>query len=94
MSGECVTTKTVETKPVDIAKVSARGSFNYMWGLIVSTVISSVGTIFIGNQLGSEIYGLYSVALYVPHLVNIFRDWGVNSAIIRYTAVPRRGTAF
>ena len=36
----------------DIAKVSAKGSFHMLWGLIVSTLISSVGTIFIAPPYG------------------------------------------
>jgi len=77
------------TKAVDIARVSARGSFNYMWGLVIATVISSIGTIFVGNQLGPDLYGLFNIALFVPNLVNWFRDWGINSAMVRYTAQYR-----
>jgi O-antigen/teichoic acid export membrane protein len=74
------------SKAADMAKVSAQGSFHYMWGLIVSTVISSVGTIFIARLLGSDLYGLYGIVLTIPSLIGIFRDWGVNSAMIRFTA--------
>ncbi|NLD65557.1 MAG: oligosaccharide flippase family protein, partial [Crenarchaeota archaeon] len=74
------------SKTGDIAKVSAKGSFDLLWGLIVSTVISAVGTIFIARLLGSDEYGLYTVVLTVPAIIGIFRDWGVNSAIIKFTA--------
>ena len=44
----------------DIAKVSAKGGFHVLWGLVISTVISSVGVIFIARLLGSDLYGLYA----------------------------------
>ena len=31
-------------------------------------------------------YGLYTVALAAPNLISTFRDWGINSAMIRYSA--------
>jgi stage V sporulation protein B len=74
------------SKAEDMAKVSVRGSFHVMWGLVVSTVISAVGTIIIASLLGEENYGLYAIALTAPNLIVLFRDWGVNSAMVRYTA--------
>ena len=74
------------TKAVEMAKVSAKGGFNLLWGLVASTVISAVGTIFITYILGAEKFGLYSIALIGPTLIATFRDWGVNSAIIKYSA--------
>ncbi len=70
----------------DIAKVAAKEGFHVLWGFVVSTVISAVGSIFIARLLGSDLYGLYAVALTVPTLLAVFRDWGINSAIIRSTA--------
>lgn len=77
------------SKAADMAKVSAKGGFHLLWGLVVSTVISSVGTIFIARLLGSDLLGLYTIALAAPNLIIVFRDWGVNSAMIRYTAQCR-----
>ena len=74
------------TKAGEMAKVSAKGGFHVLWGLIVSTLISAVGTIIIANLLGSENYGLYAIALTAPNLISIFRDWGINTAIIKYSA--------
>ena len=51
------------SKAADVGKVSAKGSFHYLWGLVASTIISSVGTIVIAGLLGSELYGLYGIAL-------------------------------
>ena len=77
------------SKAADIGKVSAKGSFHVLWGLVVSTVISAVGSIFIARLLGSELYGLYGIALAAPSLITIFRDWGITSAMIRYSAQYR-----
>jgi O-antigen/teichoic acid export membrane protein len=74
------------SKAAKMAQVSVKGGFHLLWGLVVSTVISSVGTIFIGNLLGDENYGLYYIALQVPNLISTFRDWGISVAIIKYTA--------
>ena len=64
------------SKAADLAKVSAKNSFHYMWGLIISTVISSIGVIVIARLLGSDLYGLYGIVVAVPALIGIFGDWG------------------
>ncbi len=74
------------SKAADIAKVSAKGSFNLLWGLVISQVISAVGLIIIGNLLGAGNYGIYTIVLSAPNLIMLFRDWGVNSAMVRFTA--------
>ena len=74
------------SKAAEMAKVSAKGSFHLLWGLVISTVISSIATIFIARLLGSDLYGLYGIVLIAPTLIGVFRDWGINSAMVRYTA--------
>ncbi len=74
------------TKAAEMAKVSAKGSFHLLWGLVISTVISSVATIFVARLLGSDLYGLYGIVLIAPTLIGVFRDWGINSAMVRCTA--------
>ncbi|MDR0372176.1 MAG: oligosaccharide flippase family protein [Nitrososphaerota archaeon] len=74
------------SKTTDIAKVSTRGGFHVFWGVTLSTLISSVGTIFINNLLGPDNVGLYTIAIGAPALFATFRDWGLNTAMIRYTA--------
>ncbi len=74
------------SKATEMARVSARGGFNILWGLVVSTLISAVGTIAITYILGAENYGLYSIAIIGPTLIATFRDWGVNSAMVKYSA--------
>jgi O-antigen/teichoic acid export membrane protein len=74
------------TKTAEMAKISVKGGFHLLWGLVASTVISAVGTIYLANLLSSNGMGLYSLAIAAPNLIGVFRDWGVNSALIRYTA--------
>lgn len=74
------------TKAAKIASVSVKGGFNLLWGLVASTVISSVGTIFIANLLGDTNYGLYTIALAAPNLIATFGDWGVATAMTKHTA--------
>ncbi|MCL2135635.1 MAG: oligosaccharide flippase family protein [Candidatus Bathyarchaeota archaeon] len=73
----------------DLAKTSTKAGFNYLWGLVISTIISSLGTIYIADVMGAEVYGLYGMAFVVPNMIMVFRDWGVNSAMVRYTAKYR-----
>jgi len=74
------------SKAADMAKVSAKGGFHLLWGLVLSTVISSVGTIVIANLLTPDDMGLYYIALAAPTLIQNFRDWGVGAAMIKYSA--------
>jgi O-antigen/teichoic acid export membrane protein len=74
------------SKAANMAKVSAKGSFHLLWGLVISTIISSIATIFVARLLGSDLYGLYGIVLIGPNLIGVFRDWGINSAMVRYTA--------
>jgi O-antigen/teichoic acid export membrane protein len=74
------------TKAAQMAQTTAKGSIHLLWGLILSTVISAAGTIFIAKLLGAENYGLYSIAINAPMLIANFRDWGMNTAITKYSA--------
>ena len=73
----------------DIGKVSAKGGFNVLWGLVISSLVSALGVIFIAQLLGEDAYGLYTIALTAPNLILIFRDWGITYAMIRFTAKYR-----
>lgn len=73
-------------KAAEMAKVSAKGGFHLFWGIVVSTIVSAVGVIVLARVLHPQDYGLYTIALAAPSLIGIFRDWGMNSAMIRYTA--------
>jgi stage V sporulation protein B len=70
----------------DMARVSTKGGFHLLWGLLASTIISAIGSIIIANLLGPDNYGLYAIALTAPNLISIFRDWGITNAIVKYSA--------
>jgi len=36
--------------------------------------------------MGADNYGLYAIALAAPSLIGTFRDWGINTAAVKYTA--------
>jgi stage V sporulation protein B len=74
------------SKAADMAKVSFKGGFHVMWGLVASTFIQAVGTVIIALLLGEGNYGLYTIALTAPTMIILFRDWGITFAMIRYTA--------
>src|SRR5665811_2000623 len=74
------------SKATEMARVSAKGGFHLLWGIVLSTVISSVGTIIIARLLGSDNYGLYAIALAAPNLISTFRDWGITTAMVKYSA--------
>jgi len=76
-------------KALEIGKTSAAGSFQLFVGVAVSTIIMAVGTIILARLMTPEEYGLYSIALIPSYMIILFRDWGVNSAITKYTAALR-----
>ncbi len=69
-----------------MAKVSVKGGFHLLWGLAASTVITSIGVIVLGRLLSPSDFGLYTIALIVPNLVQNFRDWGTSYALVKYSA--------
>jgi stage V sporulation protein B len=77
------------SKAAEMAKVSAKGGFHLFWGLAASTIISALGMILVARLLSPSEYGIYTIALIAPNLIALFRDWGVNSAIIKYAAQYR-----
>lgn len=74
------------TKAAEMARVSVKGGFNLMWGLAASTIIAALGSIIAANLLGEAGYGLYTIALAAPNLISTFGDWGMTSAMVKYTA--------
>jgi len=69
-----------------MGKVSATGSFQLFIGVAVSNIIMAVGTIILARLLSPSEYGLYTVALVPSLMINLFRDWGINSAMTKYVA--------
>ncbi|KON32560.1 MAG: hypothetical protein AC479_07335 [miscellaneous Crenarchaeota group-6 archaeon AD8-1] len=73
-------------KAADIAKISARGGFHLAWGLAASTIITSIGVIILARLLSPSDFGLYTIALTIPNLIQYFRDWGTSYATVKYSA--------
>ena len=76
-------------KALQMGKTSATGSFQLLIGVAASTIIMAVGTIILGRLLTPDEYGLYGIAMVPSTLIILFRDWGINSAMTRYTASLR-----
>lgn len=71
---------------LEMGKKSAAGSFHLFMGVASSTVIMAVAAIILARLMTPEEYGLYSVAFIPSYIAVLFRDWGVNSAIIKYVS--------
>jgi O-antigen/teichoic acid export membrane protein len=76
-------------KALEMGKTSATGSFQMLIGVAASTIIMAVGSIILGRMLTQDEYGLYGIALAPSALINLFRDWGINSAMTKYVASLR-----
>jgi stage V sporulation protein B len=68
---------------------SARGSLILLVGQVISTVLSAVGIILVARFLGATSFGGVSVALVPFGFANLFIDWGVSPAIIKYLSQYR-----
>jgi O-antigen/teichoic acid export membrane protein len=76
-------------KAQEIGKTSVTGSFQLLIGVVTSTIIMAVGTVFLTRFLGKDNYGLYVLSMAPSITINLFRDWGVNSAITKHIASLR-----
>lgn len=73
-------------KALEMGKISATGSFHLLVGVSASTIIMAVGTIILTRLMSPAEFGVYAIALIPSSTLNLFRDWGVNSAITKYIA--------
>ena len=76
-------------KSLEMGKVSATGSFQLLIGVAASTIIMAVGTIILGRLLTTDEFGLYGMVLIPLTMINLFRDWGIDSAMTRCIASLR-----
>jgi len=72
-----------------MGKTSATGSFQLLIGVATSTIIMAIGTIILTRLLGNDNYGLYLLAMAPSVTINLFRDWGVNTAMTKHVASLR-----
>lgn len=77
------------SKAIRMAKLSAKGGLSLFLGVSLSTIISAVGIFIVARLLTADEYGLYTIAFISPALISLFRDWGMNSAIIKHLAQYR-----
>ncbi|MGD0158850.1 MAG: oligosaccharide flippase family protein [Candidatus Bathyarchaeia archaeon] len=76
-------------KAFEIGKTSATGSFQLLIGVATSTIIMAAGALILGKLLTSDELGLYGIVLVPSTLINLVRDWGINSAMTKYIATFR-----
>ena len=69
-----------------IAKQSARGSVVLFAGNLLATVIAAAASIVIARLLGPGDFGLYSLALVMPALLQLLTHFGTRTAVTRYVA--------
>ena len=77
------------SKSLRLAKVSAKGGFNLLWGLIISSIISALGVVLVGDLLTEAEFGLVSFAFVGPNIIAYVTDLGISSAIIKYATQHR-----
>lgn len=76
-------------KIVEMGRTSAKGGTTLFFGLVLSRVISAIGTIIVARMLMPADYGLFAIAMVPPTLLGLFRHWGLNQALIKYLAQYR-----
>jgi O-antigen/teichoic acid export membrane protein len=70
----------------EIARSSIRGSLILFLGNLGHTGASAISIVFIARLLGPADYGVYTLALVIPSLLQNFVGLGVDTAVIRYSA--------
>jgi len=74
------------TKALEMGKSSATGSFHLLIGVVGSTLIMFIGTFILASVLSVPEVGLYGIALIPASIINFFRDWGINYAMVQQIA--------
>jgi O-antigen/teichoic acid export membrane protein len=77
------------SKSLALGKGSAKGGFNILWGLTISSVISAVGVMVVAGILSEEEFAILNIALIGPTIINVIRDLGLDQATIKYTTQYR-----
>ena len=77
-------------KATGMAKSSARGGFKLFLGVSISSIVTAVSLILVLRLLANPgEYGIITKALIFPAILGLFKDWGTNSAMIKYLAQYR-----
>lgn len=69
-----------------IAKQSARGSVVLFSGNLLATLIAAVASIVVARLLGPGNFGLFSLSLVMPSLLQLLTHFGTRTAVTRYVA--------
>ena len=77
------------SKSLDLARVSAKGGVNILWGLTLSSAISAIGIMVVAGILPEAEFGIMTKALIGPTIIISLRDLGIDQAIIKYTTEYR-----
>jgi O-antigen/teichoic acid export membrane protein len=75
-----------DSSHVQIAQRSVRGSLVLFVGNFLQTLVSAIGVIIVARLLGPGNYGVYTLSLVIPGLIQLFLGLGVNVAVTRYAA--------
>ena len=70
----------------EIAEDSAKGGFFLFAGQALSTIILALGSIVVSRFLGPDAYGLYGLSLVPSSTLLLFTGFGIDFAIIRFSA--------
>jgi O-antigen/teichoic acid export membrane protein len=74
-------------KASEMAKSSARGGFTLFLGVSISSVVTAVSLIVVLRLLADpDDYGIITTVLIFPSMLSLFKDWGTNSAMVKYLA--------
>jgi len=76
-------------KIVEMAEDSARGGFFLFTGNALSLITLAIGSIIVARLLGPGNYGLLTLSLVVPSILAGFIDFGISSALTRFSAKLR-----
>ena len=84
--GSAETQPATEAMGPEVRRQFVRGSLILFLGNFLATANNAVAVILIARMLGPNLYGLYTLALVLPGLFQLFIGLGVNSAVVRYAA--------
>jgi O-antigen/teichoic acid export membrane protein len=77
------------SKSLRLARVSAKGGVNILWGLTISSIISAIGVMIVAGILSGEEFGVVAKALIGPSIIITIRDLGIDQATIKYAVQYR-----
>jgi O-antigen/teichoic acid export membrane protein len=71
---------------VDVAGQSVRGSLVVLVAGVVASALSAISTIVVTRLLTPTTYGLYSLALVVPNVLQLFLGLNIDTGLTREVA--------